>query len=205
MYGDGFELIPLLRSASVILLMGAVIKMMDDFLDLRYDTLAGTYSLAMRLGEGTLPYALIGFAVAALIEPRLAVSLMCGAYAVGMAGDLDRQLPSGLTGYQESAIVLLLNLLFLPWNLVVWAFLAMLALQLADDLHDLDADRASGNPNLVRRLGRVEALMLGGACLVGASALAPVETALLFAAVPIILWACGTMSRVGLPARRWSR
>ena len=77
-------------------------------------------ALAVRLGEGTLPYSLLLFCFAVLIEPATACSLLLGAYACGMAGDLERQLPSGLKGYKKPLAALLFGLLFLPWHAVVW-------------------------------------------------------------------------------------
>ncbi len=207
MFGAGFEphVWEMVRVGCVIVLMGGVIKLMDDFLDLRYDVFVGSQSLAMRLGEGTLPYSLMGFAVAVVLDSTLAAAIMMGAYAIGMAGDHDRQLPSGLTGYQESILVLGLALAFIPWQRVLWAIFAMLAVQLADDLYDFEADRCSGNPNLVRRLGRVEAHMLGAGSVVAAALLNPFATALVFASVPLVLWVFGRLLRPSSPNRGWNR
>lgn len=207
MFGAGFEphAWEIVRITAVIVLMGGVIKLMDDFLDLRYDVFVGSQSLAMRLGEGTLPYALMGFTFAVILDPTLAAAIMIGAYAAGMAGEYDRQLPSGLSGYQEAFLVLCFAFAFIPWPHVTWAIFIMLAIQLADDLYDLEADRCSGNPNLVRKLGRVESHMLGAGSLVAAALLNPGATALAFASVPLVLWVFGTVGRPAWPNRGWSR
>src|SRR5690606_2607458 len=111
--------------------------------------------------EGTLAYALLLFALAALADARASCALFLGAYAAGMAGDFDRQLPSGLYGYQEAAAALVAGLLFLPWPWALWGLSVMVAVQAVDDLEDLAPDHASGNPNLARRLGVVETQLLG--------------------------------------------
>lgn len=166
-----------------------VVKMMDDFLDLRYDILQGQDSLAVRLGEGTLPYSLLLFCFATLLEPVTTCSLFLGAYAAGMAGDLERRLPSGWLGYQEALAALLSALVFLPWHAVVWGASVMLAVQALDDLADLAPDRISGNPNLARRFGIVETRLAALGAVAVAAGLRPLGTALVFVAIPFVLWA----------------
>lgn len=177
---------------------------MDDFLDLRYDIFVGASTLATRLGEGTLPYALIGFALAVGCNAELAAAIMVGAYAVGMAGDYDRQLPSGLMGYQEGVVVTAASLWLLPWQTLLWALAAMLAVQVFDDLHDLLVDRESGNPNIARRVGIVEARMTAMASVSVAGLLMPVETATVFVAIPIITWLSRAATRPTARARGWA-
>jgi len=195
----------LLREAAAILLVGGAIKLMDDFLDLRYDVFEGEPSLAVRLGEGTLAYALLLFALAALADARASCALFLGAYAAGMAGDFDRQLPSGLYGYQEAAAALVAGLLFLPWPWALWGLSVMVAVQAVDDLEDLAPDHASGNPNLARRLGVVETQLLGVLTLFLAALLRPVSTAVVFVAVPLLLWAARALVWPARRAGRWER
>ena len=185
--------------------MGGVIRLMDDFLDLRYDIFEGAETLATRLGEGTLPYALLGFALAAMLDAPTAAALMAGAYAVGMAGDFDRQLPSGLTGYQEGAAALLAAFLLLPLGTVLWAFFAMFAVQVFDDLDDLAGDQRTGNPNIARRMGVVEARMAALCALVAAGLIQPLETAAVFIAVPVVCWSSRAIARPLVKTRGWIR
>lgn len=179
---------------------------MDDFLDLRYDVMEGTETLAARLGEGSIAYALISFALGAMVGAEAAVALMIGAYAVGMAGDFDRRLPSGLSGYQESAVLLLLAVLFLPWRTLLWAVASMLCVQLLDDLEDLALDRISGNPNFARRIGVVEAHMLALVALLVAAIARPAGTVAVFVATALIDWGCqAALGWAGSRRRRWAR
>lgn len=194
------------RLGAATLFTGVAVRLMDDFLDLRYDVLEGAETLAVRLGEGSIAYALISFALGAMVDAQTAVALMIGAYAVGMAGDLDRRLPSGLAGYQESAAVLAAGLLFLPLRTLLWAVASMLCVQLLDDLEDLGPDRVSGNPNFARRLGVVEAHMLALAALLIAALAHPEGTVTVFAATALIGWGCrAALGRTGLRRRRWTR
>lgn len=205
MSGVGFDPVglELFRSGLSILLVGSVIKLMDDFLDLRYDIAEGYEGLAVRLGEGTLPYALLLFALGAMCHASTAISLLLGAYVVGMAGEYDRPLPSGLKGYQEGALVLLVALLLLPWSDLLWALLAMGAVQILDDLHDYATDRITGNPNLARRFGVVELHFAGLLLLTVAAHLRPVGTTLLFLALPIVLAADQLLARPLPRTRGW--
>lgn len=208
MFGDGFdplEAVVLARSAGAIFLSGWVVKLMDDFLDLRYDLFAGDETLAVRLGEGTLPYSLIGLVFAALLHPEIALSLFVGAYAAGMAGDYDRQLPSGLKGWQEGAAAVCFTLVFSPWSTVVWAVSVMLAVQITDDLFDIAEDGASGNPNIARRIGIGETRMLGLLALFAACVLKPAHTALVFMAIPLVEATCRAMAKPIVKSRGWSR
>jgi len=195
----------ILQNAAAILLAGGVVKLMDDFLDLRYDIFEGEPSLAVRLGEGTLPYSLLLFALAVLAEAEVACALFLGAYAVGMAGDLERQLPSGLYGYQEAAVALIVGFLFLPWHSALWGASVMLAVQAVDDLFDLAPDRTSGNPNLARRYGIVETQLAGLLALLVAAVTRPVGTATVFVSIPLLLWATHALAWPGRRTRGWER
>lgn len=194
-----------MRLSAAVLLTGVAVKLMDDFLDLRYDVFEGTETLAVRLGEGSIAYALVSFALAAGADAKTAVALMVGAYAVGMAGDFDRQLPSGLYGFQESLALLAAAALLVPWRAVLWAASAMLCVQLLDDLEDLATDRLTGNPNLARRIGVVEAHMLALGALFVAALTHPVGTVAVFVAVPLVGWGCQTARTPVFRKRRWAR
>lgn len=185
--------------------MGGVIRLMDDFLDLRYDVFEGVETLATRLGEGTLPYSLLGFSLAVMMDHETAAALLVGAYTVGMAGDFDRQLPSGLVAYQEGALALLAALVFLPFSTVLWAFVAMLSVQVFDDLDDLVIDQRTGNPNIARRWGIMEARMAAIAALAVAGFVMPVETAAVYIAVPVVCWSSQLIAKPIAKTRGWVR
>lgn len=193
MSGVGFELelINALRVGAALLLTGLAIRLMDDFLDLRYDAQAGIPSPAVRLGEATLPYGLLALAAGAALHAPTSLTLFFAAYAVGMIQDLRRPLPSGIAGWQEGGIVLVFGALLLGFWTQVWALAVMLFIQAVDDLLDYRLDRMSGNPNLVRAYGYVEVCLVALLCLVIAAMLQPIGTGMAIAAAAIldaVLW-----------------
>lgn len=213
MFGVGFEeaLIPAVRAGAAILCAGLAVKLMDDFLDLQYDSQAGIPSPAVRLGEATLPYGLILLAVGAAFHPPVALSLFLAAYAIGMVQDLKRSLPSGLTGWQESLLSLGLGALLLGPVIQIWGLAMMVFVQAVDDTIDYHVDQMSGNPNLLRRFGWVEVNGVAFVCLVLAAWLYPIETALTIVAAAVLdtwVWRMAFRARrepAGMadPSRGW--
>lgn len=188
MFGGGFEeaLIATVRAGAAIICSGLAVKLMDDFLDLQYDSQAGIPSPAVRLGEATLPYGLILLAIGAAFHAPIALSLFFAAYAIGMVQDLRRPLPSGLTGWQESLLVLGLGALLLGPVNQIWGLAIMVFVQAIDDTIDYHVDQMSGNPNLLRRFGWVEVNGVAFGCFVLAAWLYPIETALTIVAVAVL-------------------
>lgn len=185
MFGVGFNigLIVTVRAGAAILCTGLAVKLMDDFLDLKYDSQAGIPSPAVRLGEATLPYGLILLALGAAFHAPIALALFIAAYAVGMVQDLGRPLPSGLAGWQESVVVLGLGALLLGPVMQIWGLAVMVFVQAIDDVMDYELDQVSGNPNLVRRFGWVEVNSVALGCFILAALLHPIATGLAIAAV----------------------
>lgn len=207
MFEVGYEpesVILLIRGGLAIVLTGCVIKLMDDFLDLRYEVVEGRSGLVVSLGEGTLPYALLLLSFASMLHMFTAISLMLGAYAVGMAGEHTRPLPSGLKGYEEAFIVLILALVAIPWTHILWATCSMLAVQAIDDLFDMQSDQITGNPNLARKLGIVEVSIIGLLALIVAVHFRPVSTAIVFLAVPVVLMLDQKLAKPLSRRRRWN-
>ena len=174
------------RAGAAILCAGLAVKLMDDFLDLRYDSQTGIPSPAVRLGEATLPYGLVLLAVGAAFHPSVALSLFLAAYSTGMVQDLRRALPSGLTGWQESLVVLGLGALLLGPVRQIWGLAMMVFVQAVDDTIDYHVDQMSGNPNLLRRFGWVEVNGVALACFALAAWLYPIETALTIVAAAVL-------------------
>lgn len=179
------------RAAAAVFLTGLAVKLMDDFLDLRTDLQAGIPSAGERLGEATLPYALLLLALGALMDVRVAVPLFTASYAVGMAFDLSRVLPSGLYGWQEALLAVGAGAAFAGPAQQLWALAVVAFVQCMDDIADVNKDAWSGNSNLVRRLGSGEVHMAAFAALSAAAALQPVHTVFVcvaVAAVEAVVW-----------------
>lgn len=156
---------------------GIAIKLMDDFIDRRIDALAGVSTWAARIGDGAVAYALVALTIGMLVDASVAGPLFLSAYAVGMAHELGRRLPTGLLGWHESVIAVGLAAL-LGGVIATGAALAVVTfVQCMDDVLDARTDRLRGSRSLVRTLGVVETLLLGLAAFIVASALAPLLTA----------------------------
>lgn len=143
---------------AVFLCSGAV-KLLDDCLDQSPDSIAGRRNWAAVLGPGAPVYAALLLAVAAGIRAEVCLPLFFASYGVGMFNDLGRRLPSGLSGWQESLLVAATGGWLFGWRMMLFAFLFIAAVQLADDCVDMHTDRLCGQRNLACRFGCVEALL----------------------------------------------
>ncbi len=186
--------------AAAIFLCGWVIKMMDDFLDLRYDVFQGEQSLAVRLGEGTLALFAAPVWLGGAHPPGCCVLTVSrrlrrrhgrGPGAAAAFGPL--RLPGGTLRPCGSAFS------FSRGMSMLWGAAVMLAVQAIDDLWDLAPDRMSGNPNLARRFGIVETRLLGLGALLVAAVLRPLETAMVFVSIPVVLWTISSLLQAGGP------
>lgn len=194
MSGVGSEAIP----AVAALLAGVAVKLMDAALDAPDDGIAP--------GGAAAAYALAALAIAELLDARTAGSLFLAAYAIGMAFDGRRTLPSGLSARQEAALALLGGALLAGPARMGAAFAAMVAIQALDDLADESDDRRCGRPNLALRWGRGETRLVALIALLTACRLDPVLAGLAVAAAGVVagawaLWAGGgaAPARAGVP------
>ncbi len=173
MSGAIFDPWPLVRLAGAVIAAGLAIKLMDDYLDREFDALVGRRTVAAWLGPGTVAYALAALAVATLLEAQAAGTLFLASYAVGMAHEPGRRLPTGLTAWQESLLAAVLGLVLGGFAAMCSATAAMFFVQCADDFRDAASDRMAGGQTLASRLGRVETGMLAVAALLVALAINP--------------------------------
>jgi len=148
----------LLTKVFSIFLMGIVIKIMDDYMDQDIDAIENQPNIYTALEQGGLPYALLLFSLACIFDHITAVSLFLSSFAVGMVGNLTAKMPSGLYGYQESMVIVLLGLVIFKIEMLS-SLLIMAAIQLWDDLMDYESDKIRKN-NLAFLLGKVECLLL---------------------------------------------
>lgn len=137
------------------------VKLIDDFLDKETDAGCGRLNWAVRLGPGAMVYAVLALALAACINAPLSLSLFFASYAIGMYNDLGAVLPSRLTGWQESLLVLVLAVLLVNFHTVFFALLFVAAVQFFDDFIDMRSDRLCGQRNLACRLGPIACLICG--------------------------------------------
>lgn len=149
----------LVRDLGAAFLTGLAVKIMDDFLDAPLDQCRGLRTVAQRLGTASLPYALAAVAAGAALNHRWAISLFLASYALGMAVNLGRQLPTGLLGYQEALVALGACLVLYGPVRTVAAVAIVTAIQITDDLVDWREDRLAGGGVITRKLDRFETLL----------------------------------------------
>lgn len=180
----------------VILVIGIVIKLMDDYLDQDLDKIEGKYTFAIFLDKAILPYTLLCTVMCMVLEPMLAGSLFLASYIVGMGHDLRRQLPLGWTAWQEI-------LLFGTFGIIGFGFVEMMSslviilfVQLADDFIDYHTDAVTTRRNFVLRLGLWESVILGVIVLVTAFVLNVEKAILVSISTPLILAVLGDGKRL---------
>lgn len=177
-------------------LCSLAIKLTDDWLDRDRDLAVGRANWAASIGAGAMVYAALFLALAAGVNTAVSLALFFASYAVGMFNDLGRLLPSRLSGWQESIIVLAAGAAVCGWRTMAFAILFVAAVQLLDDCLDLAGDRLAGQRNLACRLGTAECLLAGLTLLLAACWL---DTALfvpVFAGVALVY--CGALSFKGV-------
>jgi 1,4-dihydroxy-2-naphthoate octaprenyltransferase len=149
-----------LRTLGCLLLVGAAVKLMDDYLDADYDASRGQQTLAVKLGRATLPYALaLGF-IGAVLDARLALSLFLGSYAVGMFATWRERLPTRVPAVIEILVAAGLAAALAGWQTALWAMAMMAVVDWVDDLVDMYGDAASNQFNLAIRIGPTETVFL---------------------------------------------
>ncbi len=149
-------------------LCAVAVKLTDDWLDRERDLVVGRANWAAAIGTGTMIYAALFLALAAGINAVVGLALFFASYIMGMFNDLGRRLPSRLSGWQESVIVLAAGIVVCGWRVMLFAVLFVAAVQCIDDCIDLAGDRLAGQRNLACRLGTAECLLTGLALLLAA-------------------------------------
>lgn len=182
-----------LRQAAGLFLAGLVLKLLDDHLDAGEDE--GCRSPVAGWGQAAAPYLLAGLCLAALADPAGALPVFAAGYAVGMAHEGKRRLPSGLSPAAEGAVLLGAAALLVGPAPALWGLALLWSVQAMDDYLDRVADGRAGKPTLVARLGEGETAVLAVGAGLLAAALDPARTLLAVAAF------------AGLQAleRRWAR
>jgi 4-hydroxybenzoate polyprenyltransferase len=174
------------------------VKLADDYLDKNTDALTNSFNWCQEYGDGTIIYAMLFLAVSAAFAPAIGISLFIGSYMIGMFHDLKISFPSGLTGFQESILLFIANLLFFGWNYTLFALLFVFSLQLLDDLIDIQVDKTVNRRNYAQCFGKVECVLLFMISLLTAYYLNPPVFRVVFAAVAIVFLLTLLTRRAGL-------
>ena len=151
----------ILKDVLAVLIVGVVVKITDDYIDQDEDTAADRPSLWLsKLGKGVLPYTIIVFSVAVVLNFRLSIGLFLSAFIVGMFKEPDAISPLGLKGYQETGLIFFSGLALVGAIPMINLILLMLLLQFLDDWFDYTRDSKYSRKNFFVSLGRVEASIL---------------------------------------------
>lgn len=129
-------------------------------MDREFDDLINNVNLAKFLGTGVVPYILVIFSLACILNPAAAITLFFASYITGMAGDVNAKMPSGLFGYQETVMIILLGLMIFGAGEMFSSIFLIIAIQFWDDYVDYNTDKYS-TKNWAFILGKNESLLLG--------------------------------------------
>lgn len=143
-----------------VVLCAIAVKLVDDFLDKDLDRRAGYPNFTKKLGNGTVIYAMLALTLAASINAPVIIPLFLASYSIGMFNDWQQPFPSGLSGLQESLLVLLWGVLLYGWQRMLFSILFICAVQLFDDYLDVYTDQLVGYRNIASRIGKIECLLL---------------------------------------------
>lgn len=152
--------VEIFKKSIALFFIGIVIKLLDDEVD-RDSGIEGKYriNLINEINQYSFPYALLLLALAMLLEGHYSFSLFTSAYMIGMFNFFKRTLPTKMKAYQETMILIIINLILIPHRIFMNSFLVILLIQVLDDLIDADYDLKYGYFNLANKYGKGEMLI----------------------------------------------
>lgn len=103
-----------------LVLIGAAVKLMDDFLDCEYDLSRGRRTLAAQFGRACLPYALVLALCAAALDLRLTIAVFLGSYVMGMFSTWREDMPTHIPAYVEMLLGAALSWWIVGWRTALW-------------------------------------------------------------------------------------
>ncbi len=196
MLNDSFDPIANLASITAIFLTGLVVKTMDDFLDEENPLESGVFAY---LGRSSYVYGLFTLLIASALDFSVTFSLFSACYILGMFTSSTMKLPSGLTGWVESLIVLFTCIYITGFLVTLWSLLIIISIQLLDDWMDYHTDLLHHATNYVRLLGREPAILLFFLTLYSSVLLQPFLSVTVFCAALII--SEGVFTCISYPSR----
>lgn len=151
-------LVEIFKKVTAFFFIGVVIKSLDDDVD-EDQNIKYSISVLNKLAKYKYPYSLIMLALAMLIEKEYIFSLFSSAYMIGMFHFISRKLALKLKSYHEIIILILVNLIFVPYKVFIHSFVVIMLIQLFDDLIDMKYDFIHGYFNLANKYGKGEMLI----------------------------------------------
>lgn len=142
----------------------AAVKLVDDYLDKELDAIDNQPNWIVRLGDGTVVYAMPLMVISISLRSDTSAALFLSAWAIGMFQHLGIKYPSGLHGWQEAVLSIGFGCLLAGWRVMLLALLITLGVQLVDDMLDRRSDCHRGLRNLADRWGMTECFLLVCIC-----------------------------------------
>lgn len=146
-----------IRTFFSIFLAAIAIKLIDDSLD--KDGFLNDI-ISKNMGTGIVPYSILIFSFACILNNILPISLFLSSYIIGMFSDFNRKLTFKLKGYQESLIIGIIGIIIFGYGIMLVSFLIILVIQILDDLIDYKTDKKKCKYNLACKYGRIEVLVI---------------------------------------------
>lgn len=143
-----------------MLFLGVVIKFLDDEVD--QDRHFKKYSeFHKELMQYRYPYGLLFLAIAMVLDTSYTFSLFTSAYMIGMFHFPKQELPLRLKAYEEIFIIVILNIILVPFLTFLHSLVIIILIQLIDDFLDCNYDMKYGYHNYAIQFGKGEVLLAG--------------------------------------------
>jgi len=142
-----------------IFLTGIVIKLLDDYLDEDKDYLLSRKNLYFYLKKGILPYTLLIFSFAVILNYKYSVSLFLSAYILGMINNFDEKLVLGTPVYTEMIVISVIGCVVFGIKEMFSSIFLIASIQLIDDYIDYEKDKPF-KKGFAWKLGKTECLLI---------------------------------------------
>lgn len=154
-------LVEIFKKLLGLFLVGIVIKLLDDEVD-KETGIENRYKINLinELGKYKLPYGLILLSIAMVLETYYAFSLFSSAYIIGMFNFINRKLPLKVKAYHEIIIIVIINLVLIPYRIFFHSFIVIILIQALDDILDMKHDLTYGYFNFANKYGKGEMIIV---------------------------------------------
>ncbi|MFW6281697.1 MAG: hypothetical protein ACOC1O_02730 [bacterium] len=143
-----------------ILIMGIVIKIMDDSLDRDLDKMTGQWNITSILNRSITPYCILMVIISLYFNFEECISIYMTSYILGMINDCREKLPSKLFAWQECIIIFFLSISITSFINMISTIFIIILIQIIDDYIDLKKDTYPQTNNIIIKLGCVNTILL---------------------------------------------
>ncbi|WZL74955.1 hypothetical protein QBE52_09790 [Clostridiaceae bacterium 35-E11] len=150
----------IIRKIICSILVGLVIRILDDYIDQDIQYVGKSNYIIEKFEKSIFPYSILFVTIAAGIHLQYTITLISSCYIVGMFHDLHMKLPTGLNGYSESIILVIINIFLFSFKDIVTSLMIIILIQCIDDLLDMTWDRKYGYKNYANKFGKLEIVMI---------------------------------------------